>query len=893
MLVNYWKILFLILFTVWNQAVIAQSTLLMEEDFDLLSGTNISGQHAWTMGASGTNKVDIISPGLTFPDYPGVATSNAVAFTPLTDRVQRNFEGVLSGNYYYSFLINVSSAGSGEFFAGFYSSSAFRGRAYIKADGEGFQFGLLKSTASGVAPTYTSGTPYSFGTTYLVVVKYEFVQGAQNDKVNLYVNPDLKSEESDTPTIGPLTDNGNDVSANVFALQGRNNSGNFVLDGIRIGTDWAAIKGISSENHFVELPKCISSHMVLQRDVPIKLWGWGLPGDTLIVEFARQSQIFKDSVTIAQDKRWFLQLPAQSVCLEPCELKFQVKNRRETLQVLEDILIGDVWFAGGQSNMEKKVNHLLEVEQYVQEADNYPHIRSFRASYNPQTMPREKVNDASGSWFVCNSSEIADKVSAIAYVYARNLFESQHVPIGILQSYRGGTEIETWMSPKIFEDTELCKIAGRKMSIDSTVVSQYHSLHFNGQINPLVNFPVKGFIFYQGESNVKRAPEYRLLMKKLIEDWRKLWKMGDLPFYYIQLFNIYSPSVYEESNWADCREQQALLLSDCLPHTGMAVIIDTNEEALNPDGNINIHPRNKKPVGERLARIALKNTYHVDILADGPVLSSYKFSNDTVYLYFKNQGSGLRIKTGDTFLKGFVISGNDKKFYIAQATICNDSTVVVTSASVLEPVAVRYAWARNPICNLYNSEDLPAMPFRTDTWKSSFVYTDFPSFCTLKSNDATLITIRINGVTIDGFHPQQLMYDYFSEDSGYQDIVAITNSPFAKMEKVENFIDKKVVLKVTAEDGSVLQYEINMKASTPVANAGMKTIFVYQKNKDLIIKNNIGQSYDMMIYDLMGHCIISDYINGCGEKNYSTSPGIYLIQLKSPEQNECIKFLLK
>ncbi|MDR1809032.1 MAG: hypothetical protein LBR34_01325 [Prevotella sp.] len=217
------------------------STLLLEENFDFSAGSNLAGQNDWTQGVAGTNPVTISASGLNWRGYPGSGTGLGADFTPLSDRVQKPFSGTLSNTYYYSFLINVSSAGSGEFFAGFFSNNAFRGRVYIKAEGSGFQFGLAKTTTGTVS--YTSGTPYVFGTTYLILVKYDFVAGDTNDQVSLFINPDLTTNAPTTPVIGPVTDAGNDVSANVFAIQARTNSGSFKIDGVRVASTWSAING--------------------------------------------------------------------------------------------------------------------------------------------------------------------------------------------------------------------------------------------------------------------------------------------------------------------------------------------------------------------------------------------------------------------------------------------------------------------------------------------------------------------------------------------------------------------------------------------------------------------------------------------------------------------------
>ncbi|MDR1809031.1 MAG: hypothetical protein LBR34_01320 [Prevotella sp.] len=871
------KIIIAVCFWSMCSLLLAQSSaLLLEENFDFLQGTNIVGQNGWTQGASGTNAVTVSEAGLSYPGYAGSGIGLAAGFTPLSDRIQKTFSGTLSGVYYYSFLINVSSAGSGEFFAGLFSANAFRGRAYIKADGGGFQFGLVKTTTGTV--TYTSETPYTFGTTYLVVVKYEFITGSANDQVSLYVNPDLTTNNPGVPAIGPLADAGNDVSANVFAVQGRNNSGNFILDGIRIGTSWGAITGSETENHFLELPRCITSHAVLQRETPLKFWGWGVAGDTVKVELTRQDAVISDSAEIDAAGRWEISLPQQPVCKDPCRLVFSLKNYPETRQTLDDILIGDVWFAGGQSNMEKKVNHLLEADDYIREADDYPQIRAFRASYNPLPEPSEKVNAAAAPWMVCNSAQVADNVSAVAYVFAREIYEHTGIPVGIMQAYRGGTELETWVSPQKFTEPEYCKIAGRNDFITSGNALDSHSIHYNGQINPLIHYPLKGFIWYQGESNVKRQLEYRYVMKMLVEDWRALWGQGDLPFYYLQMFNVSAPAVYEESNWADLREQQSFLLDDAtVSNTGMAIIIDTNEDPQNSDDAIRMHPRNKKPAGERLAKVALKNTYNLDILAESPELSRYIISTDSVYLYFKNIGSELKLKAGDSELKGFVVSGENRQFKQATATLLNDSVIVLRSELVATPVAVRYAWAKNPICNLYNSEDIPAAPFRTDMWKLS-TYSLPQTSCRAQNGNARLVSVKINAVLLKDFNPDQFSYEINADNLGsYIDAAGVADNPFATVSATKS--GSKILLTVTAEDGTARTYEITLKRSTSLPKRMENHVEIIRGNNAVIIQNTADEAYRLKILNSTGQCFASGYLDVNGEKTYTLSRGFYLIQL--------------
>jgi len=229
---------------------------------------------------------------------------------------------------------------------------------------------------------------------------------------------------------------------------------------------------------------------------------------------------------------------------------------------------------------------------------------------------------------------------------------------------------------------------------------------YNAMINPFIQFAIKGAIWYQGESNADRANQYRTLFPAMISDWRKKWNIGDFPFYFVQLANyMKTPGLPGPSNWAELRDAQLKTLS--VPNTGMAVTIDVG------DGK-DIHPKNKQEVGRRLALIALAKTYGEKVPFSGPLAVSQQINGNTVTLSFKYADGGLKTKDG-TALAGFAVAGADQKFYWAQAVI-KDKKVVLSSADVPNPVAVRYAWADNPACNLYNGAGLPASPFRTDSW---------------------------------------------------------------------------------------------------------------------------------------------------------------------------------
>ncbi|MBR9999634.1 MAG: beta galactosidase jelly roll domain-containing protein [Cyclobacteriaceae bacterium] len=239
--------------------------------------------------------------------------------------------------------------------------------------------------------------------------------------------------------------------------------------------------------------------------------------------------------------------------------------------------------------------------------------------------------------------------------------------------------------------------------------NSFPTLLYNAMIHPLIPFGIKGAIWYQGESNASRAYQYRRIFSQLIEDWRGQWGQGDFPFLFVQLANFMEPKAAPSaSEWAELREAQTMTLS--LTNTGMASAIDIGEAD-------DIHPRNKQEVARRLALSALKVAYDQDVVSAGPMYKSMRVEGDKVYIDFEFTGSGLKVRDPYGYLKGFTIAGADREFYWARAELVDENTVVVYSDEVKQPVAVRYGWADNPHdLNLYNAEELPANPFRTDDW---------------------------------------------------------------------------------------------------------------------------------------------------------------------------------
>ncbi|HOK80622.1 MAG TPA: sialate O-acetylesterase [bacterium] len=482
----------------------------------------------------------------------------------------------------------------------------------------------------------------------------------------------------------------------------------------------------------VVLNALFSDSAVLQRDTKVPVWGIAEPGEKIIVKIDNISV----STNADQSGNWILTLPEHKAG-GPYEMTVTGKN---TITI-KDVYFGDVWFCSGQSNMAMTVSGCVDAETEIKQATNSL-IREFKVvgSFGVQQMKNLR-----GTWKVCSSATVG-KFSATAYFFAKYLQPEIGVTIGIINSSVGGTRIEAWMSrdalskiPEIkqsvegfdrsikeyqlsfeeynrkLKEWENVAEQAKKQGIQvpekpqppkSVVNANSYSVLFNGMVAPAVPFPVKGILWYQGEANAGRnAYLYRDLLGALIDDWRRIWKQ-ELPFIFVQLPNFGKVvDTTEDSFWAVLRESQLMVLKK--PKTAMAVTIDIGEAG-------NIHPKNKQDVGKRLALAALGTVYGRKIVYSGPIYAGMNIEGNKIRIKFNHTGSGLVAKDSDTGeVKGFVIAGQDKKFVKAKAIIENE-TVVVWSDEISKPVAVRYAWAGNPVCNLYNKEGLPASPFRTD-----------------------------------------------------------------------------------------------------------------------------------------------------------------------------------
>jgi len=422
----------------------------------------------------------------------------------------------------------------------------------------------------------------------------------------------------------------------------------------------------------VRLPAVIGSHMVLQRDAPLPIWGFADAGEEVTVSLGENKATAKADA----DGNWRVSLKPMKADGKAHKLTVSGKNSL----VLEDILIGEVWVGSGQSNMEW---HLRSTHGAVKAiaAAKHPNIRLFHVPKVQKPKPDKNVN---ASWKTC-APETVPAFSGVLYYFGLKLHEELDVPVGLINSSWGGSPIEPW-----------------------TVTDKGSGGMYNGMIAPLQPFSVRGAIWYQGETNVmhKNGLAYFGKMKALIEGWRKTWGNDKLSFYFVQIApwsGRYAPGQLP-ALW----EAQAATLK--INGTGMVVTTDL------VDNIADIHPRNKLDVGNRLARWALAKDYgKKDLVYSGPLYTSMKVEGKKVRVAFAHVGDGLASRDGKP-LSEFQIAGADGKFVPATATI-DGETVVVQADSVAAPTQVRFGWHKVANPNLINKEKLPASPFQTNNWQ--------------------------------------------------------------------------------------------------------------------------------------------------------------------------------
>jgi sialate O-acetylesterase len=470
----------------------------------------------------------------------------------------------------------------------------------------------------------------------------------------------------------------------------------------------------------VTLAPLFTDHAVLQRDRAAPVWGTAAPGESVTVRFAGQAV----TAIAGGDGRW-------SVRLQP--LPAHATGQTLTVAgtntiVLSDILVGDVWLCGGQSNMEWALRQAANAEAEIAAAD-HPLIRHIKIQ---RRIARDPITTAEGEWVVC-TPETARHFTAVGYFFARDVQRELGVPVGLVNSTWGGTPAEAWLPPAAMNDLDLLVAsashqarsyqgiheglaryqsrlatwkeghgAGPKPTMPWRPGAENTSLVLNnGMIAPLVPYALRGVIWYQGEANADQPETYREIFGGVIAAWRDQFQQPDLPFYWVQLAN-WDPDHANGASWAFLREAQTQTLA--LPHTGQAVTIDIG----NTD---DIHPTNKQDVGARLARLTLARDFGRDLEDTGPTFAAANVTGGAMVVSF-DHAAGLTTTDGAAPL-AFELAGPDKVFHPATAEL-DGNQVTISAPDVPQPLYVRYAWHDSPPVNLVNSAGLPAVPFRTD-----------------------------------------------------------------------------------------------------------------------------------------------------------------------------------
>jgi sialate O-acetylesterase len=440
----------------------------------------------------------------------------------------------------------------------------------------------------------------------------------------------------------------------------------------------------------LRLPAVFGDHMVFQQKAEAPVWGWSHPGAGVTIKASWNDEEVKTRAANTGSWMAVLRTPEAGG-------PYSVTITSGGVVTLEDVMVGEVWICSGQSNMEWSMNAASDGKEDIPQA-NFPHIRLFHAPKSGADYPQVM---GEGHWNVTTPEHVGG-FSAVGYYFGRRLHQELNVPIGLINVSWGGTPAEVWLPDSLVLNDSKLAAANKKLREDNRWPNK-PGVVFNAMIHPLMPLAISGAIWYQGEGNTAAPLVYKDMMEQLIQSWRKGFNR-DLAFYYVQI----APFDYGEvENGTLIREQQVKMLE--IPNTGMVVIADHVEDVKD------IHPRYKKPVGERLANLALTDTYgKTGIVSRSPVYKKMAVEKNRIRIWFDNAEGGLMSKGKE--VTEFQIAGEERKFVPARAKI-DGSTVVVSSREVKKPAAVRFGWPNNSIPNLFSKEGLPVSCFRTDGWK--------------------------------------------------------------------------------------------------------------------------------------------------------------------------------
>ncbi len=461
----------------------------------------------------------------------------------------------------------------------------------------------------------------------------------------------------------------------------------------------------------LQLGAPFSDHMVLQCDKPVVVWGTANPESTVTATLGKENL----KGTAGKDGKWKISFSARQASFDPVVL--QVSDGRQQL-TCSDVLVGEVWFCSGQSNMGRRLKDTTDAKIYAAQA-NIPHVRFAEIPLISTNVPQDDVKTVWQVW----TPESVLGLSGTAFHFGKKLAAEINKPIGLISCSWGGSKIQAWIPHEYFSkdpayEAGMTWTTQGKETYEKALAQWYKNgcpgeppqnyssrpqnlpcALDNGMTHPLQPFAIRGAIWYQGEGDAGIVEEYRTLFASLVASWRDRWNDPKLPVYYVQLPNFIKPP----PSWAPFRQMQLELL-DAIPNIGMAITIDVG------DPN-DIHPGNKYDVGQRLARLALHHTYNrQDICPSGPLPARAVLSGTRVLLSWKWASGGLKTRDGKDAVLAFELAGVDGIFHPTEAKISSVDTVEVFCEAVVIPVQLRYAYDANPAVNLVNSETLSASP---------------------------------------------------------------------------------------------------------------------------------------------------------------------------------------
>jgi len=465
----------------------------------------------------------------------------------------------------------------------------------------------------------------------------------------------------------------------------------------------------------LRIADALQSNMVIQQNRPFKVWGKADPGGKVVIHadwlpaptevYANANGNFMGIIPVPKVEKGDFTPHRMGVTAGDEQVE------------LSNLLIGDVWICSGQSNMQFSVREMKGAEQVISTADQ-PHIRLLNVALNFSETPLENFK---GSWQTCSPESVAG-FSAVGYSFGKKLLDNLNIPIGLVFTGIGASSVQAYI-PKadLAADTMLNRVYLQPYLADpkstepvdggfsfEKVMRPY--LLYNAMVHPLINLSIKGVVWYQGEANHLERASYVRATQTMINSWRRDFSQGQLPFYYVQIAPFFhdkeDPALAFDAYFREAQEKIATL-----NNTYMVSTLDVGEAR-------DLHPKNKKPVGERLAAVALNRAYNqLDVVYQGPVVDEVEVAGSTAYVSFKpgTLGTGLQTNDGQS-PQFFYVAGDDRVFYPAKAHI-EGSRIVVESNNVTRIAAVRYAFFNYPVTNLENKEGFPALPFRTDTWE--------------------------------------------------------------------------------------------------------------------------------------------------------------------------------